>query len=100
FRRAFGAEATVGVVVLAFSGWLLALTPPTADPLAGEPYAFTVEFSDTETGLSGNLSVGPLRVGRNGFKLEIESPDTGVSNVMLRFKPPASAPVGAHFWID
>lgn len=100
FRRAFGAETTVGVVVLAFSGWLLALTPPTADPLAGEPYAFTVEFSDQAAGLEGNLSVGPLRVGRNGFKVEIESPESGVGNVMLRFKPPANAPAGAHYWID
>jgi copper transport protein len=100
FRRAFGAEATVGVVVLAFSGWLLALTPPTADPLAGERYALTVPFDDDATQFSGSVSIGPSRVGRNGFKLEIDSPPSGLSNVMLRFKPPAGAPVGAHFWID
>jgi copper transport protein len=100
FRRAFGAEATVGVVVLAFSGWLLALTPPTADPLAGERYALTIEFEDTTTQFSGSVSIGPSRVGPNGFKLEIDSPASGLSNVFLRFKPPAGAPAGAHFWID
>lgn len=100
FRRAFGAEATVGVVVLAFSGWLLALTPPTADPLAGERYALTVPFDDPDTQFAGSVSIGPSRVGPNGFKLEIDSPPAGLSNVMLRFKPPAGAPPGAHFWID
>ena len=39
FRRAFGAEAAIGVVVLAFSGWLLSLTPAKVDPLADEAYA-------------------------------------------------------------
>jgi copper transport protein len=100
FRRAFGAEATVGVVVLAFSGWLLALTPPTADPLAGERYALTVPFEDETTAFAGSVSIGPSRVGPNGFKLEIDSPASGLSNVFLRFKPPAGAPAGAHFWID
>ena len=32
FRRGFGAEAALGVVVLAFSGWMLTLTPPRIAP--------------------------------------------------------------------
>ncbi len=31
-RRAFGAEAAIGVVTLALSAWLLAFTPPNVDP--------------------------------------------------------------------
>lgn len=99
-RRAFGAEATVGVVVLAFSGWLLALTPPSADPLAGERYAFTTPFEDTTTDFSGAISLGPNRVGLAGFRLVIDSPATGLNNINLRFKPPAGAPPPANQWID
>lgn len=99
-RRAFGAEATVGVVVLAFSGWLLALTPPSADPLAGERYAFTTEFEDADTQFSGAISLGPNRVGLAGFRLVIDSPATGLNNVRLRFKPPTGAPAPANQWID
>lgn len=101
FRRAFGAEATVGVVVVAFSGWLLALTPPTADPLAGERYVVVInDISDQAAGFSGSLGIGPSRVGRNGFKVTVTAPETGLANLKLRFKPPADAPVGAHQWID
>lgn len=100
FRRAFGAEATVGVVVLAFSGWLLALTPPTADPLAGENYTVSIPFDDVATGFVGEVSIGPSRVGANGFRLDVDAPETGLANVKLRFKPPADAPAESRFWID
>ena len=101
FRRAFGAEATVGVVVVAFSGWLLALTPPTADPLAGERYTVVInDISDDASGFAGSLGIGPSRVGANGFRVTVTAPETGLTNLNLRFKPPADAPVGAHQWID
>ncbi|HWL43897.1 MAG TPA: CopD family protein [Ilumatobacter sp.] len=100
FRRAFGAEATVGVVVLAFSGWLLALTPPTADPLAGERYTVVMNYEDAATGFAGSVSIGPSRVGLNGFKVTVTSPVEGLANVKLRFKPPVGAPDDARFWID
>lgn len=101
FRRAFGAEATVGVVVIAFSGWLLALTPPTADLLAGEHYTVVInDINDPASGFAGSIGIGPSRVGANGFKVTVTAPETGLANLKLRFKPPADAPAGAHQWID
>ncbi len=59
FRRAFGAEAAIGVVVLAFSGWMLALTPAKVDPLADESYALELAFIDPSTGIDARVFIGP-----------------------------------------
>jgi copper transport protein len=88
FRRAFGAEAAIGVVVLAFSGWMLTLTPPKVDPLAGEVYTREIAFVDTATGIDARVFIGPARVGRNGFRIEVEAPQEGITNLSLRFLPP------------
>ncbi len=91
FRRAFGAEAALGVVVLAFSGWMLTLTPPQVDPLAGESYPLVIPYNDASTGLEATVSIGPGRVGLNGLKVEVDAPDEGISNLVLRFIPPADS---------
>ena len=88
FRRAFGAEAALGVVVLAFSGWLLALTPAKVERFADESYTHTIEFVDPATGINASVSLGPLRVGLNGFRIEVNAPQEGITDLQLRFIPP------------
>lgn len=88
FRRAFGAEAALGVVVLAFSGWMLTLTPPRVDPYAGEVYLPAQVFNDQTSGLEAKVFVGPGAVGLNGLKVEVEKPPDGITNFTLRFVPP------------
>lgn len=91
FRRAFGAEAALGVVVLAFSGWMLALTPAKVDPLAGQTYGEAVPFVDSTSEIDARVFIGPQRVGLNGFKIEVTSPTEGISLLELRFIPPAGS---------
>ncbi len=91
FRRAFTAEAALGVVVLMFSGWLVSLEPAKADPLAGEDYLPAVAFTDPASGLQARVSVGPGVVGLNGLKVEIDAPAEGLSGVRVRLTPPATA---------
>ncbi len=91
FRRAFGAEAALGVVVLAFSGWMLTLTPARVDPYAGESYLPALVFSDPTTGLEAKVFIGPGRVGLNGLKVEVEQPPDGITNLTLRFVPPVNS---------
>jgi copper transport protein len=88
FKRAFHAEAAVGVVVLGLSGWLLAFTPPTTDPLAGETYMMPIPINDAETGLDARVFLGPGRAGPTGFKVEINGPVEGLTSFKLRFIPP------------
>jgi copper transport protein len=91
FRRAFHAEAALGVVVLAFSGWLLALTPPNVDPYAGERYLDALVFNDANSGLQASVFVGPGRAGPTGLKVEVEAPAEGITELRLRFVPPTGS---------
>ncbi|HUF99708.1 MAG TPA: CopD family protein [Ilumatobacter sp.] len=100
FRRAFGAEVTVGIVVLAFSGWLLALTPATADPLAGESFGPAIDLTDAGSGVRVKVSFGPAVVGRNGIKVEVLEPAEGITNLTLRFIPPAGTTGDSRFVIE
>ncbi len=92
FRRAFHAEAALGVVVLAFSGWLLALTPPTIDPFSDETYLPAIPFNDATSGLEARVLIGPGRAGPTGLRVEVEAPAEGITNLTLRFVPPAGNP--------
>jgi len=91
FRRAFTAEAAIGVVVLMFSGWLLSLDPAKLDPLADEEYLPAIEFVDPVSGIDASVSVGPGVVGRNGLKVEIDAPASGISAIVVRLLPPDGA---------
>jgi copper transport protein len=91
FRRAFGAEAALGVVVLAFSGWMLGLTPPKVDPLAGQSYVHEIPFNDAASGIEARISIGPSAVGLNGIKVEVEAPPEGITDLRVRFVPPAGS---------
>lgn len=91
FRRAFGAEAALGIVVLAFSGWMLTLAPAKIDPLAGETYTRVIPFNDTASGVHATVFIGPGTVGLNGLKVEVDEPADGITNLTLRFLPPVGS---------
>ncbi len=88
FRRAFGAEVALGIVALAFSGWMLNLTPAKVDPLGGERYLPAMVFNDQTSGLVAKVYIGPGRVGNNGLKVEVEQPPEGITSLTLQFVPP------------
>lgn len=90
FRRAYTAEAGLGVLVLALSGWLLALQPAGIDDRA--TYPVERRFSDATSGLEVIVSVTPAQVGPNGLRVEVEAPAEGISNLVVTFLPPEDTP--------
>jgi copper transport protein len=100
FRRAFGAEAALGVIVLAFSSWLLALTPAGIDEYADEVYLPALVFNDQASGLEARVLVGPGTVGPNGLRVEVDAPEEGITNLLLRFIPPPTAEGADAFVIE
>jgi copper transport protein len=91
FRRAFGAETAIGVVVLAFSGWLLSLEPAKVDKFADEEYTREIAVVDPSTGIDARVFIGPAEVGRNGFRIEVNAPQDGITSLALRFYPPVES---------
>lgn len=91
FKRAFGTEAALGVVVLAFSGWMLTLTPPKIDPLANEVYLDAMVFQHDTTGLDATVRVGPGVAGPTGLRVDVEAPEEGITELVLRFIPPENS---------
>ena len=93
FRRAFTAEAAIGIVVLMFSGWLVSLEPAKVDPLENESYPIAMTFTDAPSGIEARVLLGPSRVGRNGLLVDVKSPAEGISAMSVRLIPPLeSAP--------
>jgi copper transport protein len=86
FRRAFGVEAVIGVIVLAMSGWLLGLTPPQLVPQV--TYAVERQFVDRSSELDVRVLIRPSRVGPNGIRVEVLAPALGISDLRLVFIPP------------
>jgi putative copper export protein/methionine-rich copper-binding protein CopC len=86
FRRAFGAEAAIGAVVLATSAWLLSLTPAGID----DRPSFVVEqrFTDPASGLDVTVFLTPAEVGLNALRVEVNAPQEGISNLNIAFLPP------------
>ena len=86
-RRATGLEAAGGIVVLVLTSWLLSLQPGGLSAAESAPdYAsitrLTVEDLDLTVQLGG-------RVGRNGLRIEVASPTSGLTNLVVTFTAPA-----------
>lgn len=87
-RRAFGAEAAIGVVVLGLSAWLLALTPPNVEPASLIVY----EVSQTHTDEAGTLDVRvrltDSQIGLVGLEVEVIQPDENLSGLAVVLSAP------------
>lgn len=88
-RRAFGAEAGIGVVAMGLSAWLLALSPPNIDTTPQIPYAVETTVAvpevDLEVGikLTDDDIVGPV-----GLEVEVRSPEAGITGLQVVFTAP------------
>ena len=98
-RRAFGAEAGIGVVTLAASAWLLAFTPNSIDDTPRIPYEVNAPISIEQNGeeaLDLVLRLTDDRVGLVGMEVDVRSPDSGLSGLTITFvAPPNDLTIGS-----
>ena len=93
-RRALGIEAIVGVVVLAVTSWLLALTPlglAQRDQLVldlGPAHRFTSTDGNVDVLVSFSE-----KVGLNDVRIEVTKPVENLSGLQIDFLPPSSSSV-------
>lgn len=95
-RRAFGTEAAIGLLVVALSGWLLALNPGKVDDDSGN-FATSDELTLEAPLFEMSVSVSPGRVGMNDLRVIVREPETGLSNFVLQFSPPEGSTGGVAF---
>jgi copper transport protein len=84
-RRATGIEAAGGVVALALSSWMLALTP------GGLVQVETIDYGSEARIVVDDLDITVFvtgEVGTNGVRVEVAQPAAGLSGVTVTFLPP------------
>jgi copper transport protein len=87
-RRAFGVEALFGLAALALSAWLLALDPPNIDSAPQIDYAIQHEIVVDEADLEVTVKLTNKTVGRAGLEVDVDRPDSGMSNLEVIFTAP------------
>ena len=91
-RRAFGTEAAIGVVVIALSGWLLALSPGKSPDSAGD-FDIQERFQDQALDFDVEVLLSPGQIGLNELEVVVSAPQTGLSDLLVTFFPPTGATV-------
>jgi putative copper export protein/methionine-rich copper-binding protein CopC len=93
-RRALGIEALIGIVVLALTSWLLALTPPGLAGGAGSSLDLGAPHEFANTAMNVDVQVAfSERVGTNDVRIEVIQPATGLAGLTVNFLPPAGSTV-------
>lgn len=90
-RRAFGTEAMIGVVVLAASAGLMSFVPAKSPVSQVERFAVNIAFVDEASGVDIDVRLQPGQVGVNRLRVEVNSPDAGLTGLQVAFIPPADS---------
>ena len=89
-RRAVAAEAGFGVLVLALASWAVATLPKNIEPPGTDRtnYAFIGDRSGGAFDVQ--VKITPAKVGLNAVRLDLYSPDSGVTDLQVQFNPPTN----------
>jgi copper transport protein len=87
-RRALGIEVVVGIVVLVITSWLVSLTPAGLVAGGGPKLDIRAPHRFANPGLNIDVSVAfGEKVGLNDVRIEVTSPQTGLSGLTVEFDP-------------
>lgn len=93
-RRALTIEAIIGVVVLALTSWLMALSPPGLVRSEGPTLALGPPHQFINSTLNADIVVSfSETVGANDVRIEVISPETELADLAVEFLPPAGSTV-------
>ncbi len=92
-RRALGIEALIGVLVLALTSWLLALTPAGLGAGGGSgslQLGAVHRFQNATSGADVSVAFSE-RVGANDVRIVVAAPATGLTALSVDFIPPVNS---------
>ncbi len=93
-RRAFGAEAAAGLLVLALSAWLVTLDPPNIATGQSVSYAIVLEVDAPEADLDVIVKFTSDVVGLSGMWVQVVAPESGLSGLEVVMTAPTNDVVG------
>ncbi len=93
-RRAFGAEAAIGVATLALSAWLLAFVPPNVDATPSVNYEVTQTHVDAGGVIEVVVRFTDNRVGNVGMEVEVREPAEGLFGLDVVLSAPDNPTLG------
>jgi uncharacterized membrane protein len=93
-RRAFGAEAAAGLVVLALSAWLVSLSPPNIATADSVSYAIELRVESPEADLDVTVKLTNDVVGLAGMWVEVDAPESDLSGLEVVLTAPANDTIG------
>jgi len=91
-RRALGIEALIGVVVMALTAWLLALSP--AGLAASDNSSLQLGAVHRFVSITGTVEIDVQfseRVGANDVRIRVNTPEAGLSGLTVDFIPPVNS---------
>jgi copper transport protein len=93
-RRAFGAEAAAGVIVLALSAWLVSLAPPNISSADSVSYAVELRVESPEADLDVIVKLTSDVVGLAGMWVEVDAPESDLSGLEIVLTAPPNETIG------
>jgi copper transport protein len=93
-RRAFGAEAAAGLVVLALSAWLVSLSPPNISTAETVSYAIELRVESPEADLDVTVKLTNDVVGLAGMWVEVDAPESDLSGLEVVLTAPPNETIG------
>ena len=93
-RRAFGAEAAAGLVVLALSAWLVSLAPANVSTVESVSYAIELRVESPEADLDVTVKLTTDVVGLAGMWVEVDAPESDLSGLEVVLTAPANDTIG------
>ncbi|MCY7298777.1 MAG: CopD family protein [Ilumatobacteraceae bacterium] len=91
-RRALGIEALIGVVVMALTAWLLALSP--AGLAASDNSSLQLGAVHRFVSTTGTVEIDVQfseRVGANDVRIRVNTPEAGLTGLTVDFIPPVNS---------
>lgn len=92
-RRAVSAEMMIGVVVLAFTAWMMATQPANLEASSSVRYEYDSGRSGGD--LDVRVRLTSPEVGRSGVRIEVYAPPEGLVDLRVTFRPPAGTTASA-----
>lgn len=89
-RRAFGAEAAIGVATLVLSAWLLAFTPPNVDASPSIGYEVEQTHTDEAGIIEVEVQLTDDAVGNIGLQVEVKQPTEGLNGLTVVLTAPTN----------